>query len=253
MGDHRARAGRAEGERDQDQVLRGRPVPLRRPHPEGRRADAHAGRRRARGRGHRGRGGRVRHPGQGRRPRDLLVHPRLRQVPVLRDRPPEPVRRRQERRHRDVPRRHVPVPPGRRGLRRPVRARHVLAVRGGARVLRHQDPRRDRLRRRRAGGLRRADRLGLGGARGRRARRADRGDLRRGRRGQQRGAGRPVRRGEERRRGGPGAVQAGDGQGVRRHAHLRHRRGSARVRRARPPGANSPTARSSRSASCTTR
>ena len=87
------RAGRAEGQRGPDQVLGGRAVPLRRPHPEGRRADAHARGRRARGRGS-GRGGRRgRDPGEGRRPRRLLVHPRLRQVPVLLHRPAEPVRR----------------------------------------------------------------------------------------------------------------------------------------------------------------
>ena len=130
VGDHRARARRPTRQRGPDQVQGGRPVPLRRPHPEGRRADALPGGRRTRGRRDRRRGRRGRHPGQGRRPRRLLVHPGLRQMPVLLDRPPEPVRRGQERLDRRVPRRHVPLPPERRGPRRAVRARHVLRVRG---------------------------------------------------------------------------------------------------------------------------
>ena len=45
-----------------------------------------------------------------RRPGGLLLHPRLRHLPVLLHRPPEPVRRGQERRHRLPDRRHLPLP-----------------------------------------------------------------------------------------------------------------------------------------------
>ena len=147
----------------------------------------------------------------------------------------EHVRERPERRHRHVRGRHVAVPRGRHGHRRLLHARHLLPVRGRVGMG-------DRAAARGLpghpvggpvpGGLRRADRLGVRGARGRGAGRRHRGDLRRGRRGQQRGAGRPVRGSEERGRGGPGGVQAGDGHHrVRRHARVRHRQGSARVRR----------------------
>ena len=120
------------------------------------------------------------------------------------------------------------------GHRRVLHARHVLAVRGRVRVG-HRAAARGLpghpVGGAVPGGLRRADRLGFRGARGRGAGGRHRGDLRRRRRGQQRGAGRQVRRGEERRRGGPGGVQAGHGhQRLRRHARVRHRQGGARLR-----------------------
>ena len=86
------------------------------------------------------------------------------------------------------------------------------------------------------GRLRGAHRLGLGGVRGRGAGRGHRGDLRRRRGGQQRGAGRAVRRREERRRGRPGGVQAGHGQGLRGDARVRRREGGARLRGRDHPG-----------------
>ncbi len=214
----------------------------------GRRPDPAAGRGRARGRRHR----RVRRPRRaarqaGRQDR-LLVHPGLRRLPAVLDRALQHVRERPERRHRHVRGRHVAVPRGRDGHRRLLHARHLLPVRGRVGVGHRAaarglpgHPVGDPV----PGGLRRADRLGVRGARGRGAGRRHRGDLRRRRRRQQRGAGRPVRRGEERGRGGPGGVQAGDGHHrVRRHARVRHRQGSARVRASRPPGASSPTTRS---------
>ena len=51
-----------------------------------------------------------RHEGRSRRPGGLLLHSRLRHLPVLLDRPPEPLRRGQERGHRLPHRRHVPIP-----------------------------------------------------------------------------------------------------------------------------------------------
>ena len=95
-----------------------RVVPLRPPHHRGRRVGAPTGGRRARGRRRGGVGRPARPPGQARRPGGLLLHPGLRQVPVLLDRAPEHVRRGQERRDRHVPRRYVPLPPRRRGPRR---------------------------------------------------------------------------------------------------------------------------------------
>ena len=152
-----------------------------------------------------------RDPRQGRRPRGLLVHPRLRDLPVLLDRAPEPVRLGRADDDGDAGGRDVQVP--RRRRRRPRRllhARHVRRAGGDLAELLRPDREGHPVRGGGADRLRRADRLGHGGLRGRRPGRADGGDLRRRRRRHQRRPGRAVRRGRARHRGRPGGVQAGE-------------------------------------------
>ena len=209
--------------------------------------DAVARGRRPRGRGHRRRGRRGRHRVK---PGDHVICsfiPACGALPLLLDRPPEHVRRGAERRHRHVRRRHVPVPPGRRGLRRVLRARHVLPVRRGVASspcipIPDDIPFEVAC----AGRLRRADRLGLGGARGRSPGRAHRGDLRR-RAGsaatRSRAPGSPARRTSSwwTRSSSSGRWRWSSGRRTRSPPPRRPTTSSSR-----PPGASSPTTRSSR-------
>ena len=228
MGDHRAGPGRAEGRRGRHPVRGGGPVPFRRAHP-GYRDRAPPARRRARGRRRDHQDRPRRHPRQGGRPGGVLVHPRLRHLPVLLHRPPEPVRRGQERGHRLPGRRDLPLPRRGPGPGRHVRARHVLPVRRAVRVVVREDRGRHPVRAGRPGQLRGDHGVLLVDLRRRRAPGRDRGGLRHRRGGHQRRPGRPVRRGQERHRRRPGRVQARAGHGVRRHARLRRPRAGARA------------------------
>ena len=146
--------------------------------------------RRARGSRRRGRDRPRRHPGEGGRPGLLLLHPGLRQVPLLLHRQAEPVRRRPVRGRRLPAGQDLPVPPERRGLRRHVRGRQLRRVLGAVRVVLREDRGLRADGARGAGELRRDDRVLLRGLRGRRPRRRRRGGLRHRRRRHERRAGR---------------------------------------------------------------
>ncbi len=89
------------------------------------------------------RGGRPgRHQGREGRPRRLRVHPVLRPLPLVLDRPPEPVRPRRHDPGRLPPRRQLPVLGGRRRRGRDVHARDLLAVRDDLRGVGRQGRRR---------------------------------------------------------------------------------------------------------------
>ncbi len=176
---HRARP--AEEGRGPGQARRRGPLPLRRAHGHGRhgpadryrRAHGHQpvpGHRRARGRG-RGRGGRRgRHRPRGRRPRRLLLHPVLRQVPVLSQGAVAAVR------PRGVPARGAAVhrpdraapQQGRQGPRHDGRPRHLRALHGRLHRLVREDRSGDPAREGCARRLRRHHRLGVIGLRRRR-------------------------------------------------------------------------------------
>ena len=252
--DHRAGAGRAQGRRGAHPVRGRGPVPLRRAPAARRHRAALPSRRRPRGR-RRDREGRAgRHPPAARRPRDLLVPAGLRALPLVLDRQVQPVRHGRDDPGRPAHRRDVPVP-RRRGqrLRRHVHARDVLRAVGHQRELRGQGRPGPAAGQGRAHRLRRADRLGLGRARGGdRAGRHDRHLRHRRDRHQQR-AGRGPRRRPQRGRGRPAAEQARGGRIAGRHAQLRDRRGGERAGLPADPRASAPTRRSSRSAWSTPR
>ncbi len=195
---------------------------LRRAHPpRGREPHPLSAGGRPRGRGDRRGRRRRRDSRSARRSRRDLLHPGVREVPLLLDRPSEPVRSWAVRGRRLPPGRDIPLPQGRRGLRRLLRARHVLRPHGRVGVLVRADRRRHPVR----GGVPRRvwrhDRLVLGGPRRRDASGRGRRDLRRRRRRDQRRAGRPLRRRHDRGRDRPEPVQARDGEQAWRDPHRR--------------------------------
>ena len=157
----RARSAQGRGGAGQDRRLG--PVPLRRaPRHRGppvRAADHRRPRGRRRGRGRR----RQRQLARGRRPRRVRVHPVLRPLPVVLDRPPEPLRprRRPGRRPPDHRRHGAPPRPGQ-GPRPDVPARHVRPPHRGQRGQLHQDRQGHPARPGLPARLRRRHRLGLG-------------------------------------------------------------------------------------------
>ena len=220
VGDHRTRPGRAQGRRGPHQVRGGWPVPFRRAHP-GHRHRAPAARRRPRGR---------------RRDREEPApgSPGSRQAtgwpaPTSPSAAPAgtapPATRTCATRART--RLSAAWSTGRSASTTAPRTwaacacSDVLPVRRAVRVVLREDRGRHPVRAGRAGQLRGDHRVLLGHLRGRRAPGRDRGDLRHRRRRHQRRAGRQVRRRQERHRGRPGGVQAGAGDGVRRHARVR--------------------------------
>ena len=153
---------------------------------------------------------------EARRPRRLRVHPVVRQVPELLDRPPEPVRpRRLPARRPPGHRLHVAPPRQGPGPRPDVLHRHVRRVHRRLAGQLHQDRGRHPARQGGARRMRRDHRLGLGRVRRRRAARRDRRHRRLRRRRHERRAGRlDVRRPPRDRRRSAG-VQAGAGAGLR--------------------------------------
>ena len=223
--DRGARPRRAPGGRGADPLHPRGPVPLRRPRrprrPRGPAADG------PRPRGRRDhRGGRPRrHPGQGRRPRRLLVHPELRHLPLLRHRPQSICDMGATILEGYLPGERFPIT----GPRGEYGAMCMLGTFSQYGVI-HQNSvrqgrRRPAARQGRARRLRRPDRLGLGGQHRRRPAPA-RPSMVFGVGGIGINAvqGARLRRREERHRGRPAGEQAGEGHGARRHARLRHRR-----------------------------
>ncbi len=154
------------------------------------------------------------------RSRGGVVHPVLWDVPLVRFGSPESVRPRDD----DVGRRHdqrrdVPLPPGRSEREPDVPARDLRRRNGVPREL--VGPYRA-VRQHESGGahqLRDLHRVRLGGGPGQGQARGDRGRGRVRRRRVGRYPRGTYRRRARHHRGGPGALQAGEGQGDRRHAH----------------------------------
>ena len=167
----------------------------------------------------------------GRRPRGLRVHPVVRAVPELRDRPSEPLRPRAVPVRRPAGLRHDGASPRPRpGPRADVLHRDVRRVHGGERGELHQDRGRHPARQGGPRRLRRHDGMGLGRLRRRGAARrvGRRHRLRRGR--HERRPGRGDGRSPPRRRRRPGGVQARAGAGVRGDALGAEHRGGERAR-----------------------
>ena len=127
----------------------------------------------------------------------------------------------------NLPGDRFPISGPARRLRRHVHARDLQPVRRHSPELGGQGRRRPAPGQGRAGRLRRPDRLGLGREHRQRPARRHRRGVRRRRHRHQRGAGRPVRGRQERRRDRPPGEQAREGHGARRDPRLRHRGGGA--------------------------
>ena len=154
------------------------------------------------------------------RSRRLRVHSGVRPVPLVRDGPAEPVRHGRDDPRRVHARRQLRIVPRRRGRRRDVHARHVLAVRDDQAGVGGQGRRGSSARGRGAVRLRRADRLGLGRQHRQRPDRRHRADLRHRRDRRERGPGRRACRSDQDHRRRPaeeqGRVRPGDGSHPRR-------------------------------------